>query len=286
MTTESGRGGGHALEYMDLERRTPITRHHLDRSLHRFLHERAHRGSAAAAAWSRAASVARNVQQALVVPGSGLVKAQAEARAWPRSSSMPVSSGVQRAARCAWHEPGPLSPASTVRPPRTATSRAARGTAAYPPGQPGHGRSGRGRGSLCRCEGVALMQAFHQHTGAVPLDRVNVDTDQIIPKQYLKSIQRTGFGDYLFDAWRFDDEGDIGVTPNERQINPRVRAEPDAAIRAPAYLLARDNFGCGSIARARGVGATGIRIPSGHRAVVCRHLSTVIALKMACYLLF
>ena len=58
------------------------------------------------------------------------------------------------------------------------------------------------------------MQAFTAHQGAVaPLDRVNVDTDQIIPKQYLKSIKRTGFGDYLFDGWRFLDEGDIGVTP-------------------------------------------------------------------------
>ena len=61
------------------------------------------------------------------------------------------------------------------------------------------------------------MQSFTTHEGlAVPLDRANVDTAQIIPKQYLKSIKRTGFGDYLFDAWRFNDQGDIGVTPNER----------------------------------------------------------------------
>ena len=64
------------------------------------------------------------------------------------------------------------------------------------------------------------MQAFTHHTGtAVPLERVNVDTDQIIPKQFLKSIKRTGFGDYLFDAWRFNDAGDLGMTPNERDIN-------------------------------------------------------------------
>ena len=63
------------------------------------------------------------------------------------------------------------------------------------------------------------MQAFIEHTGAgVPLERVNVDTDQIIPKQFLKSIKRTGFGDYLFDAWRFNDAGDLGMTPNERDI--------------------------------------------------------------------
>ncbi len=90
------------------------------------------------------------------------------------------------------------------------------------------------------------MQAFTTHEGLVaPLDRVNVDTDQIIPKQYLKSIKRTGFGDYLFDAWRFLDEGDIGMTPNERQINREF------SLNLPAYqgasvLLARDNFGCGS----------------------------------------
>ncbi len=90
------------------------------------------------------------------------------------------------------------------------------------------------------------MQAFTAHEGLVaPLDRVNVDTDQIIPKQYLKSIKRTGFGDYLFDAWRFHDHGDIGMTPNERQINH------DFVLNLPRYqgasvLLARDNFGCGS----------------------------------------
>ncbi|XOV81856.1 MAG: 3-isopropylmalate dehydratase small subunit [bacterium] len=90
------------------------------------------------------------------------------------------------------------------------------------------------------------MLAFTTHTGAVaPLDRVNVDTDQIIPKQYLKSIKRTGFGDYLFDGWRFLDEGSIGMTPNERAINH------DFVLNAPAYqgasiLLTRDNFGCGS----------------------------------------
>ncbi|MBX3706847.1 MAG: 3-isopropylmalate dehydratase small subunit [Pseudomonadales bacterium] len=78
-----------------------------------------------------------------------------------------------------------------------------------------------------------------------PLDRANVDTDQIIPKQFLKSIRRTGFGDYLFDAWRFLDEGDLGMTPNERRINH------DFVLNQPRYqgariLLARENFGCGS----------------------------------------
>ena len=90
------------------------------------------------------------------------------------------------------------------------------------------------------------MRAFTQHSGqAAPLDRANVDTDQIIPKQYLKSIKRTGFVDYLFDGWRFNDEGDIGMTPNERKINHQF------VLNAPQYqgasiLLAKDNFGCGS----------------------------------------
>ncbi|MCZ6657703.1 MAG: 3-isopropylmalate dehydratase small subunit [Gammaproteobacteria bacterium] len=90
------------------------------------------------------------------------------------------------------------------------------------------------------------MKAFGVESGVVvPLDRANVDTDQIIPKQFLKSIRRTGFGDNLFDSWRFLDEGDIGVTPNERQINH------DFVLNLPRYqdggvLLARDNFGCGS----------------------------------------
>ena len=90
------------------------------------------------------------------------------------------------------------------------------------------------------------MRAFQVEGGLVaPMDRANVDTDQIIPKQFLKSIKRTGFGDNLFDAWRFLDEGDIGVTPNERRINH------DFVLNRPRYqgarvLLARHNFGCGS----------------------------------------
>jgi 3-isopropylmalate/(R)-2-methylmalate dehydratase small subunit len=90
------------------------------------------------------------------------------------------------------------------------------------------------------------VDAFTQLNGLVaPLDRANVDTDQIIPKQYLKSIKRTGFGDYLFDAWRFLDQGTIGMTPNERQLNREF------ALNLPEYqgasiLIVRDNFGCGS----------------------------------------
>lgn len=81
------------------------------------------------------------------------------------------------------------------------------------------------------------MEAIQNHTGIVyPLNRVNVDTDQIIPKQFLKRIERTGFGQYLFYHWRFDDEGmkREGFTLNDSKYD-------DASI-----LIAGENFGCGS----------------------------------------
>ncbi len=90
------------------------------------------------------------------------------------------------------------------------------------------------------------MQAYNTQTGIVcPLDRSNVDTDQIIPKQFLKSIKRTGFGVNLFDDWRYLDEGFPGQDHSKRPINP------DFVLNKPRYqgatiLLARDNFGCGS----------------------------------------
>jgi 3-isopropylmalate/(R)-2-methylmalate dehydratase small subunit len=90
------------------------------------------------------------------------------------------------------------------------------------------------------------MKPFTTLTGTVvPLDRANVDTDQIIPKQFLKSIKRTGFGDNLFDAWRFLDEGTIGQTPNERVIN-RTFVLNQPRYQGASILIARANFGCGS----------------------------------------
>lgn len=79
----------------------------------------------------------------------------------------------------------------------------------------------------------------------VPLDRANVDTDAIIPKQFLKSIKRTGFGPNVFDAWRYLDPGEPG------QDSSRRRPNPEFVLNQPRYqgariLLARDNFGCGS----------------------------------------
>ncbi len=90
------------------------------------------------------------------------------------------------------------------------------------------------------------MTPFTKHTGLVaPLDRANVDTDQIIPKQFLKSIRRTGFGDNLFDEWRYLDRGAPGIDNSRRTPNP------DFVLNQPRYqgasiLLARRNFGCGS----------------------------------------
>ena len=90
------------------------------------------------------------------------------------------------------------------------------------------------------------MESFDIHRGLVaPMDRANVDTDQIIPKQFLKSIRRTGFGDNLFDAWRYLDEGDMGKTQNERQLNPDFVLNA-ARYQGASILIARDNFGCGS----------------------------------------
>jgi 3-isopropylmalate/(R)-2-methylmalate dehydratase small subunit len=90
------------------------------------------------------------------------------------------------------------------------------------------------------------MKPFKTFTGLVmPLDRSNVDTDAIIPKQYLKSIHRTGFGVNLFDDWRYLDHGNPGDDHSRRRINP------DFILNQPRYqdagiLLARENFGCGS----------------------------------------
>ena len=90
------------------------------------------------------------------------------------------------------------------------------------------------------------MQPFRVHTGIVaPLDRANVDTDAIIPKQFLKSIRRSGFGPNLFDAWRYLDHGEPGMDAAARRPNPQfVLNEP--RYRGASILLARRNFGCGS----------------------------------------
>ena len=90
------------------------------------------------------------------------------------------------------------------------------------------------------------MKAFTRHQGLVaPLDRANVDTDQIIPKQFLKSIQRTGFGPNLFDEWRYLDVGEPGRDNSKRPLNPDFVLN-QARYQGASVLLARENFGCGS----------------------------------------
>ncbi|HSG93790.1 MAG TPA: 3-isopropylmalate dehydratase small subunit, partial [Methylotenera sp.] len=90
------------------------------------------------------------------------------------------------------------------------------------------------------------MQAFTQLNGLVaPLDRANVDTDAIIPKQFLKSIKRSGFGPNAFDEWRYLDRGEPGIDNSQRPLNK------DFVLNQPRYqgasiLLTRENFGCGS----------------------------------------
>lgn len=90
------------------------------------------------------------------------------------------------------------------------------------------------------------MDSLNIHKGIViPLDRANVDTDAIIPKQFLKSIKKTGFGPNLFDEWRYLDHGEVD------QDNSKRRIDPDFVLNIPRYkggsiLIARENFGCGS----------------------------------------
>lgn len=90
------------------------------------------------------------------------------------------------------------------------------------------------------------MEPFTQHNGlVVPLDRANVDTDAIIPKQFLKSIKRTGFGPNLFDAWRYLDQGEPGQEVAGRPLNPDFVLN-QSRYQGATILLARSNFGCGS----------------------------------------
>jgi 3-isopropylmalate/(R)-2-methylmalate dehydratase small subunit len=90
------------------------------------------------------------------------------------------------------------------------------------------------------------MKPFTQLNGLVaPLDRANVDTDAIIPKQFLKSIQRSGFGPNAFDEWRYLDHGEPGMDNSKRQLNPDFVLN-QARYQGASILLTRENFGCGS----------------------------------------
>jgi 3-isopropylmalate/(R)-2-methylmalate dehydratase small subunit len=90
------------------------------------------------------------------------------------------------------------------------------------------------------------MNKFEMRKGLVaPLDRANVDTDAIIPKQFLKSIQRSGFGPNLFDEWRYLDHGEPGMDNSQRPLNPKFVLN-EARYSGASILLTRRNFGCGS----------------------------------------
>jgi 3-isopropylmalate/(R)-2-methylmalate dehydratase small subunit len=90
------------------------------------------------------------------------------------------------------------------------------------------------------------VEPFRQHDGlVVPLDRANVDTDALIPKQFLKSIKRSGFGQNLFDEWRYLDHGEPGVDNSRRPLNPNFVLN-QARYQGATILMARKNFGCGS----------------------------------------
>ena len=90
------------------------------------------------------------------------------------------------------------------------------------------------------------MEKFTTFTGVVaPLDRANIDTDAIIPKQFLKSIKRTGFGPYLFDEWRYLDHGEPGMDCSNRPLNQDFVLNQQRYL-GTQILLSRDNFGCGS----------------------------------------
>ena len=90
------------------------------------------------------------------------------------------------------------------------------------------------------------MKKFIKYTGVViPINRDNIDTDAIIPKQFLKSVDKSGFGDNLFDAWRYEDQGEPGADCSNRPLNKEfvLNRKP---YRDGSFLLARENFGCGS----------------------------------------
>src|SRR5438094_6604286 len=115
------------------------------------------------------------------------------------------------------------------------------------------------------------MEPFRIHTGIVaPLDRANVDTDAIIPKQFLKSIKRSGFGPNLFDAWRYLDRGEPGVDNARRPRNPDFVLN-DPRYQGAAILLAGANFGCGS-SREHAVWAL---LDAGFRAVIAPRLADI-----------
>jgi len=237
-----------ALDYMALEPGQPLEGIELDKVFIGSCTNARIEDLRAVAAVVEGRRVHERIRQALIVPGSGQVRLQAESEGLDRIF---LDAGFEwRAAGCSMclgMNDDRLSEGSVVPQPPTATSRGAPGQGRpYPPDEPGNGGGGRGDRCHYRCEGVVAMQPFSTHTGIViPFDRRNVDTDAIVPKQYLKMLEKTGFGAFLFDDERYLDPGDVETPLTERRTNP------DFILNQPPYdqgsiLLARDNFGCGS----------------------------------------
>jgi len=129
------------------------------------------------------------------------------------------------------------------------------------------------------------VEKFEKFTGIVaPMDRANVDTDAIIPKQYLKSIKRSGFGPNLFDDWRYLDPGAPGADNKERRVNPDFVLNK-TPYKSAQILLARENFGCGS-SREHAVWALA---DFGFKVVIAPSFADIFlttVLKVACYRLY
>ena len=222
----------------------------------------------AAAAVARGRRVASNVKLAMVVPGSGLVKAQAEREGLDR---------VFRDAGFEWREPG-CSMCLAMNDDRLEPGERCASTSNrnFEGRQGAGGRTHLVSPAMAAAAAIAghfvdvrrLSDADEQpwnrsasHTGLVaPLDRANVDTDAIIPKQFLKSIKRTGFGPNLFDAWRYLDHGEPGMDNAQAPAQSGFRAEP-AALPGRADPARARELRLRQLARARAVGARRLRLP-------------------------
>jgi 3-isopropylmalate dehydratase small subunit len=205
----------------------------------------------AAAAVAKGRRIAGNVKLALVVPGSGLIKEQAEAEGLDKIFT---AAGFRMAPAGLLDVPG-----DERRPPEPGRALCLDLESQFrgPPGcrrthssrQPGDGRRRRDCRSLRRRPAAfvgSAMEKFIKLDGLVaPLDRANVDTDAIIPKQFLKSIKRSGFGPNAFDEWRYMDQGEPGQDNSKRPKNPNFVLN-QARYQGASILLARSNFGCGS----------------------------------------
>jgi hypothetical protein len=116
------------------------------------------------------------------------------------------------------------------------------------------------------------MEKFIKLDGLVaPLDRANVDTDAIIPKQFLKSIKRSGFGPNAFDEWRYMDHGEPGQDCAKRVKNPAFRPQP-GALSGCFDIAGAQQLRLRVVARARAVGAVRLRLSRHRRRILCRHL--------------